>query len=139
MRSMWELYEEAIPRMECEKMIVKCRQQCTFEDEATSLATSAGSYKAKRGWTEDYELMNLTDSFTRNANRKTFNLDISYIPPIQLTQYEVGASCGWHIDVHWDTELAYDRKLSVVVQLCDPNSYEGGAVSYTHLTLPTKA
>ena len=130
MRSMWELYEGAIPRMECEKMIVKCRQQCTFEDEATSLATSAGSYKAKRGWTEDYELMNLTDSFTRNANRKTFNLDVSYIPPIQLTQYDVGASCGWHIDVHWDTELAYDRKLSVVVQLCDPNSYEGGVFEF---------
>ena len=52
------------------------------------------------------------------------------MPPIQLTQYEVGASCGWHIDVHWDTELAYDRKLSVVVQLCDPNSYEGGVFEF---------
>ena len=34
------------------------------------------------------------------------------------------------IDVHWDTQLAYDRKLSVVVQLCDPNSYEGGVFEF---------
>ena len=125
-RVLWDLYEGVIPVAECEKFIKICKSECTFEDKSVSLATSAGSYKAKRGWTENHELMKLTDHFAKSANRKYFNFDISYVPPVQLTQYDPGASCGWHIDVHWSIDLMYDRKLSVVVQLSDPDEYTGG-------------
>ena len=37
-----------------------------------------------------------------------------------------GSFYDWHYDVNWKGESAYDRKLSICVQLCNPSEYEGG-------------
>lgn len=63
------------------------------------------------------------------ANRTLFGFDISYgLHDIQFTEYygDVHGKYDWHHDVFWQNTNAYDRKLSIVIQLSDPKEYEGG-------------
>ena len=56
---------------------------------------------------------------------------------LQLLEYPEGGFYDWHIDIG-PGEAAY-RKLSVILQLSDPDSYEGGEVIFnagTERTLP---
>ena len=87
--------------------------------------------------------------YIERANRENFLYDIRNIDgeSIQFTRYEEGQFYGWHNDAGLQTHykpvsvgnhaegLAQDflnekieliRKLSVVVQLSDPEDYEGG-------------
>lgn len=89
-------------------------------------------------------------SYIERANRENFLYDLRNIDgeSIQYTQYEEGQFYGWHCDAdigscykptahsnHNTNELIQDyahtnieliRKLSFVVQLSDPDDYEGG-------------
>ena len=62
------------------------------------------------------------------ANRNAFGFDINYLPDIQYTKYtaEKNGKYDWHCDTFWANPTAYDRKLSIVIQLSDPADYEGG-------------
>lgn len=78
---------------------------------------------------EDFEpvFKNLEKLF-HNANRDSFGFDIQHLPSIQFTEYPaaVEGHYDWHVDVFWQTQSFYQRKLSMVVQLSDPSEYEGG-------------
>ena len=66
--------------------------------------------------------------YGREANRNAFGFDIDYLPDIQYTTYtaEENGKYDWHCDTFWANPTAYDRKLSIVIQLSDPSEYEGG-------------
>ena len=59
------------------------------------------------------------------ANYDLFLYDIEIIEAIQFTKYAEDQFYDWHIDSH-NTWLNYERKISGVVFLDDPDSYEGG-------------
>lgn len=63
------------------------------------------------------------------ANREYFGFDISFgSHELQFTEYH-GTNSGkydWHHDVFWENKRHHDRKLSVVIQLNDPSTYQGG-------------
>lgn len=65
------------------------------------------------------------------ANRNAFGFDFNYLPEMQFTEYREGRKghYNWHQDVFFtgdpDPKCAH-RKLSVVLQLSDPETYEGG-------------
>lgn len=59
------------------------------------------------------------------VNYDLFLYDIEVIETIQYTKYEEDQYYDWHIDSH-QTWLNYERKISGVVFLDDPDSYEGG-------------
>jgi PKHD-type hydroxylase len=67
-------------------------------------------------------------SFARTANRNAFGFDISYLIDLQYTTYyaDNNGQYDWHHDVFWPNITAFDRKLSVVIQLSDSQDYEGG-------------
>lgn len=62
------------------------------------------------------------------SNRQAFGVDITDIFDIQYTKYHAkdGGHYDWHFDTFWANETNYDRKLSITVQLSDPDEYEGG-------------
>lgn len=63
------------------------------------------------------------------ANREHFGFDISIgAHEFQFTEYhgDVAGKYEWHHDVWWGNPRAHDRKLSVVIQLSDPSTYDGG-------------
>lgn len=68
----------------------------------------------------------LTDLIIQN-NQSYFNFDLNMIETIQFTYYsseENGCYKG-HVDpLNW--KVPHNRKLSVVLQLSDPDEYEGG-------------
>jgi len=55
---------------------------------------------------------------------------ISRLESLQLSVYGEGGECGWHIDHEEDTHqgAARDRIVNAIVQLSEPDDYEGGAL-----------
>lgn len=66
--------------------------------------------------------------FINEANRNAFGFDITYIPEVQYTTYygSTNDKYDWHIDTFWANPTAYDRKISIVIQLSESDEYEGG-------------
>jgi PKHD-type hydroxylase len=62
------------------------------------------------------------------ANRSNYGFDLADIPVIQLAEYR-GSEEGhydWHTDTDFLSKEAFERKLTIVMQLSDPEEYEGG-------------
>lgn len=62
------------------------------------------------------------------VNKDCFGFDLTSIGDIQYTIYkgENGGHYNWHHDVFWVNNKCVHRKLSMTVQLTDPEEYEGG-------------
>ena len=57
-------------------------------------------------------------------NHDKFQFDLSHFQPFQYGKYQEGGHYTWHYDS--GANLPEHRKLSFVVGLSDPDSYEGG-------------
>ena len=68
--------------------------------------------------------------FVNLANKNNFNYDIGFFENhnIQYTLYEEGEYYNWHTDSNKPDPNGIMRKLSFVMQLSDPEEYEGGDV-----------
>lgn len=66
--------------------------------------------------------------YIADANRNAFGFNIDYLADMQYTVYNgtTKDKYDWHIDTFWANPTAYDRKLSFVLQLSDPEEYRGG-------------
>lgn len=72
--------------------------------------------------------LKLVDRVAR-CNMAVYDFNISGIySDLQLLEYEEGGHYDWHLDI--GAGQAAHRKLSVIVQLSDPKSYEGGTVLF---------
>jgi PKHD-type hydroxylase len=70
------------------------------------------------------------------ANRDWFNFHITNLSFIQLAEYDESYSGEYkkHHDVFWVNNDNYHRKLTCVIQLTDPSTYEGGDFEMYDLT-----
>ena len=114
-------------------------------------------YQSKRV-VEDVPIVNHFPELIRKVydtiapiNARTNKFDIDSIKEMNMLKYGIGGKYDWHQDVIY--RHPKERKFTFIIQLSDSNEYEGGdlefyennlghnpdAVSYTHLTLPTKA
>jgi PKHD-type hydroxylase len=66
--------------------------------------------------------------YGQEANRYSYGFHVDYIDEIQYTTYygDTNDHYGWHHDTFWGNRSAYDRKISIVIQLSDSEDYEGG-------------
>jgi PKHD-type hydroxylase len=62
------------------------------------------------------------------ANDDFFHFNITRLNFVQFTEYKDTYKGEYkeHHDVFWTADPVYHRKMSAVVQLSDPNTYEGG-------------
>jgi len=80
----------------------------------------------------DPEFQDLFDAAWRmavRANADFFNFHITRLPFIQLAEYDAANNGEYktHHDVFWmNNDPYYHRKLTCVIQLTDPEQYEGG-------------
>lgn len=58
------------------------------------------------------------------VNYDKFQFDLTHFQPLQYGKYKVGGHYTWHYDSGPD--MPEHRKLSIVLGLSDPDSYEGG-------------
>jgi PKHD-type hydroxylase len=72
-------------------------------------------------------LQNMEELFSI-ANRNAFGFDLSGFHEIQFTEYHgsVGGKYDWHHDTTWTGNTLLRRKLSMVIQLSNPEDYDGG-------------
>lgn len=70
------------------------------------------------------------------ANRDWFNFHITNLSFVQLAEYDESYSGEYkkHHDVFWINNDNYHRKLTCVIQLTDPSTYEGGDFEMYDLT-----
>ena len=70
---------------------------------------------------------NKIDNYVQQANKECFFLDISFgLMSKQLMWYGTGDWFQPHDDTnHWDNNH-YDRKITIIIQLCDSREYDGG-------------
>jgi len=105
--------------------------QLNFEESSTA-SQKKTTRKSQIKWIHSSKKTNFLFSFLENlvnqANLSHFNFDIiSTSESLQYTEYK-GSDYGqykWHIDSFEPAAPPY-RKLSLTIQLSDPNEYEGG-------------
>ena len=117
---------------DCES-IVKTNTPTEWEVSAVS-SVQGGSEPAIRGtrrsltnWvqpgSDNMELYDKMLALTLAANQR-FRFEVEMFEALQLARYEIGMYYDWHIDL--GPGVTGNRKLSISVQLSDPDSYEGG-------------
>lgn len=80
----------------------------------------------------DWRFQSIFDELWKTAimaNNDFFNIHITRLDFIQLAEYESANQGEYkeHSDVFWiNNDPIYHRKISAIVQLSDPNDYEGG-------------
>lgn len=137
-RDNWQLSSGVIPKRSCESLID------TFSKlepvDGVTYNTQTEIRKSKIRWIHnepslEHELL----SFVNEANAVAFNVDIQQeMREMQFTEYHADYSgrYDWHHDVNWENHKNFDRKLSIVVQLSDPNTYEGGRFEFSEVETP---
>lgn len=146
MRDYWQVWPSALDDELCDKIIKTCLQY-----EATDAGIGFGddhkldtSYRSSKiRWINKYEyfISALILYFAKEANRTALDMDIfDYVTEIQFTEYnqEYKGKYNIHHDVEWLKDPVSERKLSVVIQLSDPNNYEGGKFTFSNLPNPSE-
>jgi len=81
-------------------------------------------------WIDDNFIRNAISGFGHQANSSAWNMQIDSISSVQFTEYTKEQHYDWHMDT---SELGPDmRKVSVIVQLTNPDEYEGGDFQFRH-------
>jgi len=141
-RQNWRLFSGMISPQQCEEIKAKCYSTCHLADGTVfNGADTTGTSSIRRtkvGWTSDPDLMGLATHFLRLANRDAFAVDIDYMPPLQFGEYSQEGFYDWHYDVNWEGNAPYDRKLSFVLQLSNPDEYDGGVFEFKEIEQPTR-
>ena len=71
------------------------------------------------------EFQNLLEPFITVANRECFGFNLNGFCEFQIADYNVGDFYVEHIDTNINDSESH-RKLSITLQLTDPNLYDGG-------------
>ena len=85
--------------------------------------------KTKLNWLPlQHKFNKILSEYVTKANTIMYHYDIGKFTPCQFARYDVGDFYDYHQDAgHQVNEYEKEtRKLSMTVQLSDPNTYEGG-------------
>lgn len=74
-----------------------------------------------------------------HMNNQYYQAHLTSLPPLQFTQYceQYQGEYKLHMDLDWldntiVSQYNHQRKISAIVQLSDPNTYEGGDFEFGH-------
>lgn len=142
MRYQYWFWQAAISPERCDEIIEQCKAVQPTKgvclDQNKSMTENSHRNSTIR-WVQGIEGITSTLwPYAWEANRMAFNFDINAIFNVQFTEYDAKEEqyYKWHHDVEWDADRGYDRKMSIIIQLSDPDDYEGGEFQFKHLTVP---
>lgn len=124
----------ALSTAECDSLIAVL-QNHQMKDAGLVRGTTAHDIRrAEIAWLDDIPaadwVMDRMISHTAQANREAFQFDLSDFgesPQVARYRAEREGHFDWHSDIGAG-QWAAKRKLTIVVQLSDPTSYEGGTL-----------
>jgi len=140
MRQSWQMWSGGASQ-DTIKVIAKQAASVPFQ-EAKIFSGSKKNDKVRRSqikWlTHDQTVRAILWSFVQEANRNAFGFDVTNVGDIQYTEYDEAdeGHYDWHHDINWSQDKAYDRKLSITVQLTDGSEYEGGQFEFSEVANP---
>jgi PKHD-type hydroxylase len=130
LKNMIQHYEGVVPEVVCDYIV-----GTTPWGEATEALVALGEKGVNHGYRKtDVVFVNplslagcILQSHLRDANiRAGWHFDLSFSEDIQMGSYIDGGHYDWHIDAFPPDQFGFQRKLSAVMFLSDPDSYEGG-------------
>ena len=137
----WLLWEQAIPEDMCDRFIEIGKMQT--EEKASTFNNSDDSvrktqvrwiYNQNEGNEIHRELWKYLDLASARMQVK-----VDHLPPIQFTEYaDVGHHYDDHHDIDWNRQDGRHRKISIVVNLSDPEEYEGGQFEFLTTDQPDR-
>jgi len=141
----WLYFKQSIPTETCDHII---NQSKNYPIQDATIGFNTGNKidtafrKSELRWINpdaEPKIKDIIWYHANRANRDSFDVDLRYINDIQFTKYvgdsETPGKYDWHHDVDWQETKAFHRKLSLVIQLTDPDEYEGGDFEFDS-TLP---
>ena len=137
MKGEWCYFKSYIDKATCEKIIADSKQ-IPEEDAFVGIAGSGRVDQETRRskvrflHANDWRFSYIFDTLWKTAlqaNKDFFNIHITKLDFIQVAEYDASYQGEYkaHQDVFWmNGDPEYHRKLSCIIQLSDPNDYEGG-------------
>lgn len=139
MISEWCYFKQHFTPEQCQDIIYRARELPVSDanigkggEFAEDTDTRRSIIRWVRRNSEWADLFTEVDKLVANANTNHFNVSYQYCNAFQFTEYD--ESYQGHYVEHMDTFLTFpgaQRKLSVSVQLSDPDSYVGGDFEFT--------
>ena len=128
------LIPDALTAAECDGLIALCAAAPMRDARLVGATTAHQIRRADLSWLDDIPqaqwVMDRMMRVVAGANRDSFGFDLTeFAESPQVARY--GAEREGHFDWHSDIgagDLAQKRKLTIVVQLSDPASYDGGTL-----------
>lgn len=139
----WLMYEGLLSKEICEKIIELAKKLPTSQGTIFANNEISEMRKSQVRWinsdnSDFYSLFDLIYRIIREVN-KGFRVNCNKFPSLQFTEYlGPGYKYDWHHDVNWSSEENDVRKISIVIQLSDPNTYSGGEFEFRNYENPDK-
>lgn len=137
MRQNWQLWEGALSPSECDELIALCKQECTMNGAGTFSGETNGIRKTNVGWTQNPKVQEIMRLYATTANDTAFQVDADILVSSQFGEYSDGGFYTWHHDVDWCRNDGFDRKITTIIQLTDPEEYKGGEFEFKYIETPT--
>lgn len=150
MKGEWCYFKNYLDKQMCAKIIQDC-QSLPVKEAAVGngegqevVNNSVRRTKIRFAHAGDWRFQYLFDIFWKtgiSANNDFFQFNISQLRYIQFAEYNANelAEYKTHHDVFWmNDDPVYHRKLSAVIQLSDPNDYEGGDFEIADASISTR-
>jgi PKHD-type hydroxylase len=135
MKGEWAYFHRHFTPEQCNKIIdlglKKPHQEATLGVDGNTVDNNWRKSKIRFIQSNESEFEFLFDAIWKigiQANREWFNFHVTNLSYIQLAEYDSSYQGEYkkHHDVFWINKDSYHRKLTCVIQLSDPNDYEGG-------------
>lgn len=146
MNAWWQHFDRALSPEDCEALIAHGlgvpAQDGTIGHGGKSVADETMRRSVVRWLNRDdeflYSLFARIEKMALQANANAFGFDLAGFHEVQFTEYDAGQAghYDWHEDNCWKHAKPFDRKMSMVIQLSDPATYEGGKLLLHNDPLP---
>jgi PKHD-type hydroxylase len=94
-------------------------------EENTSYRKSQSAYLHPQHYRELYGIV---PQIVQTVNAEYYRFQLQGVEPLQVIKYEPGGLFHEHTDIGTGNSKMGHRKLSLIIQLSEPQDYEGGAV-----------
>ena len=137
MKGEWCYFKSYFSADEC-KSILERSKELTFREATLGESgdtENSGHRKSKVAWVYPELFPDLYDTLwklERQANKDWFGFHVDNLEYIQIAEYDgnIQGEYKKHQDVFYINGSERHRKLSAVIQLSDPNDYEGGDLQF---------
>ena len=139
-RDLWQFYSGVLTNDQVTQ-IISVGEEFPIE-EATIFSDREDADDIRRSkirWVNNASIQNMLFQYVMASNLDAFGVDVQNFAEMQFTEYHSVESghYDWHHDINWNGKANSDRKLSITVQLSDPDDYEGGTFEFAEVETPS--